>query len=73
MTLAGWRTSIGWVCAAALASNYVLIPLLSPFLLVYTGVEHVPVGMSDMMPVVMGLLGLSATRTFEKVKGGYDV
>jgi hypothetical protein len=34
-----------------------------------TGVEVPLIALSEMMPVLMGMLGLGAMRTFEKTKG----
>ncbi len=62
--VAGWRPFVGWVCAMALANNFLLVPYLSaafPAIL--------PLDMSMMMPVLLGMLGLGGMRSFEKYKG----
>ena len=66
----GWRPAVGWACAFAFASNYVFIPLLQAFA-AYQGnpVEIKPFDMSTMMPVMLGMLGLAGTRSWDKAKG----
>lgn len=67
--VAGWRPFIGWSCGVALAWNYIAQPILV-FSLAQTGnlVELPALDMSQMMPVLMGMLGLGGLRTFEKYK-----
>jgi hypothetical protein len=67
--VAGWRPFIGWACGVALAWNYIAQPVLV-FALAQTGnlVELPALDMSQMMPVLMGMLGLGGLRTFEKYK-----
>jgi len=67
--VAGWRPFIGWSCGVALAWNYIAQPVLV-FTLAQTGnlVELPALDMSQMMPVLMGMLGLGGLRTFEKYK-----
>ena len=68
--VAGWRPFIGWTCGLALAWTYVGVPILQ-FILAQTGhlIDLPSLDMSQMMPVLMGLLGLGGLRTFEKFKG----
>jgi len=67
--VAGWRPFIGWSCGVALAWTYVVTPILQ-FILAQTGnlVDLPAMDMSQMMPVLMGMLGLGGLRTFEKFK-----
>ena len=67
--VAGWRPFIGWTCGVALAWTYVMPPILN-FILAQTGhlMELPAMDMSQMMPVLMGMLGLGGLRTFEKFK-----
>jgi len=67
--VSGWRPFIGWSCGAAMALNFIVFPLAS-FVLAQTGhlVELPTLDMSQMMPVLMGLLGLGGLRTVEKIK-----
>jgi hypothetical protein len=68
--VAGWRPFIGWTCGVALAYTYVLQPILV-FSLGQTGhlVTLPTMELGEMMPVLMGMLGLGGLRTFEKFKG----
>ena len=68
--VAGWRPAIGWVCGAAFAWNWVGLPVAN-FAAAWLAhpLALAPADMSEMMPVLMGMLGLGALRSFEKVKG----
>lgn len=69
--VAGWRPFIGWVCGAVFAYTYLLQPLIV-FLIVYTGhplIELPKLDNSEVMTVLLGMLGLGGLRTYEKVKG----
>jgi|TARA_R100000664_G_scaffold20088_1_gene29308 hypothetical protein len=68
--IAGWRPFIGWTCGIALAWTYVGTPILQ-FILAQTGhlIDLPSLDMSQMMPVLLGMLGLGGLRTFEKFKG----
>ena len=67
--VSGWRPFIGWSCGVALAWSYVVTPILT-FVLAQTGylVELPSMNLGEMMPVLMGMLGLGGLRTFEKFK-----
>ena len=67
--VSGWRPFIGWSCGVALAWSYVVTPILT-FVLAQTGylVELPSMHLGEMMPVLMGMLGLGGLRTFEKFK-----
>jgi hypothetical protein len=64
--VAGWRPFIGWICGIALAYNFIIRDILIFFI----GTERVPqaLQMDHLMTVLMGMLGLGAFRTYEKVK-----
>lgn len=71
--VAGWRPFIGWVCGSAFAYAFILQPLLT-FILVAThstfDTAKLPnLDISQMLPVLLGMLGLAAARTVEKVNG----
>jgi len=68
--VAGWRPFIGWSCGVALAYTYIVQPILT-FGLAQAGylVDLPAVDISQMMPVLMGMLGLGGLRSWEKVKG----
>lgn len=66
----GWRPAIGWVCAAALACQYIARPLLAWGGIV-TGhpLPDLPGIDDNLWQLMLGLLGLGGLRTYEKVKG----
>lgn len=68
--VAGWRPAIGWVCALALAYNYILFPFLN-VVNVYmdTGLPLPSMKMDDLFELVLGMLGLASLRTYEKRRG----
>lgn len=68
--VAGWRPFIGWVCGLACAWNWMGLPV-AKVALDYFGhpIAMSPADLSEMMPVLMGMLGLGGLRTFEKVQG----
>src|SRR6185437_490541 len=68
--VAGWRPWIGWVCGMAFAYTYIVQPL-GQFVLALLKYSIVlpPVNLSDMMPVLMGMLGLGAMRSWDKANG----
>lgn len=66
----GWRPFIGWVCGAACAWNWLGLPIaLFACGLFGRTVALAPADLSQMWPLLMGMLGLGGLRTFEKLKG----
>ena len=65
--VSGWRPATGWCCVFALAGNFMVIPFTN-FVLAISEVDIVVplIPLETMMPVLMGMLGLGAMRTFEK-------
>jgi len=69
MFVAGWRPFIGWVCGAGFLANFILIPMANFGLALGSVDIQVPmIDTSQMMPVLMGMLGLGTLRTVEKVR-----
>lgn len=68
--VSGWRPFIGWVCGSACAWNWIGLPLAKA-IAVYHQVPFAlaPADLSEMMPVLIGLLGLGGLRTLEKIQG----
>lgn len=69
--VAGWRPAIGWVCAAGFAWNYLGFPV-SSYLATVAGLEHIPLKPimdGSLMELTLGMLGLGAMRSFDKLKG----
>mgnify|MGYP000131417287 FL=1 len=69
MFVAGWRPAVGWVCVAGMAGNFIIIPMTNFGLAIAESTVVIPlIALSEMMPVLMGMLGLGAMRTVEKTK-----
>lgn len=68
--VSGWRPAVGWVCVSGLGFNFLVVPLGNFYLSVTNQQILIPtLDLSQMMPVLLGMLGLGAYRTFEKAKG----
>ena len=66
----GWRPAIGWVCAAALACQYIARPLLQCAGIVTGHAWPALPGIdNNLWELMLGMLGLGGLRTFEKTKG----
>ena len=68
---AGWRPCIGWVCGAGLAYAALIEPFARFIAKVWFGyVGDFPVIDTNLtMQILMGMLGLGAMRSIEKIKG----
>jgi len=68
--VSGWRPFIGWTPGLGMFGNFITIPF-SNFVLALFEVDIVIplVPLETMMPVLMGMLGLGAMRTYEKKSG----
>lgn len=68
--VSGWRPFIGWVCGAACAWNWIGLPI-ALFIAAYLGktLALKPADIGEMMPVLLGMLGLGGLRTVEKING----
>jgi hypothetical protein len=69
--VSGWRPFVGWVCGGACAWNWVGLPVVM-FLAKVFGhpVEGIsPADLTQMLPLLMGMLGMGALRTYEKTQG----
>lgn len=66
----GWRPAIGWTCAGALFSQYIVKPWVeSVCIIVGHPVPPLP-GIDDHLWQLMGgMLGMGTLRTIEKLKG----
>jgi hypothetical protein len=61
--VAGWRPSVGWLCSCGLAVNFVIAPLLSPYVILNTP------NPDTMISLVLALCGIGGLRTIEKSRG----
>ena len=61
--VAGWRPAIGWVCVLGLFYNVILANIIG----IWVDVPEIDTTL--LVPVMMGMLGLGAMRSYEKVQG----
>ena len=68
--VAGWRPFIGWVGGFALAWTFLIHPMISWVAVVSGYIGELPLlETSDLMTLVMAMLGIGAMRSFDKFKG----
>jgi len=68
--VSGWRPFVGWVCGAACAWNWIGLPVLKVALAVaHVTIALSPADLTEMLPLLFGLLGMGTLRTFEKING----
>ena len=67
--VSGWRPATGWICVAGLAYTFVLAPLITWGSTNFGFVAPPLLELDTLIALLGGMLGLTATRTFEKVKG----
>lgn len=68
--VSGWRPMIGWVCGVACAWNWIGLKIaLFVAALFGHSINLQPADISEMMPVLLGMLGLGGLRTIEKLNG----
>jgi len=68
--VSGWRPAVGWCCVFGMMGNFMVIPFAN-FVLALLEIDVVVplIDTATMMPVLMGMLGLGAMRTYEKRTG----
>lgn len=66
--VSGWRPFIGWVCGGGCAWNWIGLPIIKA-VVVFLGYKLAvsPADLSEMMPLLLGMLGLGGLRTCEKI------
>lgn len=68
--VSGWRPAIGWVCGMACAWNWIGLPVVKAGMAVWGHpIALSPADISEMMPILLGMLGLGGLRTAEKLNG----
>ncbi len=68
--VSGWRPFVGWVCGVGIAWTFVLQPVADWILSIYAPKVVTPVlDSSQLMSLLLGLLGMGAMRSFDKLKG----
>lgn len=68
--IAGWRPACGWICVLAVGFKFIGGPLL--FLIGQAAghpIELPRIDTDELWPLLLGMLGLGAMRSFERVKG----
>jgi hypothetical protein len=65
--VAGWRPFIGWCCGIAIAWHWIGVSILQ-WIATATGsdITYPTFDLSQMYPIIMGMLGLGFARTYEK-------
>jgi len=72
--VAGWRPFIGWVAGVALAAFYIPQFIMASYLWVTMVLEaktllpYPEVNANHLFELIIGMLGLGALRTYEKIK-----
>jgi hypothetical protein len=68
--VSGWRPACGWVCVLGFSVNFLIIPIVNIYLTAWTQNSLLipSLDVSEMMPVLLGMLGLGGMRTVEKTK-----
>ena len=61
--VAGWRPFVGWICGIGLLYNILISQILGIWF------EVPEVDPSLLTPILMGMLGMGAMRSYEKTKG----
>jgi hypothetical protein len=67
--VAGWRPTIGWVCALALAWAFILQPVALWVVTTFALGAAVPTALTEhLFEMVLAMLGIAGLRTFEKTQ-----
>jgi len=71
MFVSGWRPAIGWCCGLACCWNWVGLPIVKLILplILHVTIDLKPADLTEMMPILFGMLGLGGLRTMEKING----
>ncbi len=68
----GWRPAVGWVCASAFAAKFIGGPalfVLAQFIPDMKPIVLPPIDMTEMLPLLIGMLGLGGMRSWDKKNG----
>ncbi len=70
--VAGWRPFVGWCCGFAFAYVYIFQPFIVTMMVVsrhsFDKTALPTLDISQMLPVLLGMLGLGAMRSFDKTQ-----
>lgn len=68
--VSGWRPFVGWICGFALGYKFLVEPMLIFGFAVAGRTVTLPAfDFTSLIAVLMGMLGLGAMRSYEKIKG----
>ena len=68
--VSGWRPFLGWISGLSIGYVYLFQPLLDMILQMFgVKVDWVVLDLGQLMPLILGMLGLGGLRSFEKAKG----
>ena len=68
--VSGWRPFLGWISGLSIGYVYLFQPILDMILQMFqVQVDWVQLDLGQLMPLVLGMLGLGGLRSFEKAKG----
>lgn len=71
--VAGWRPFVGWVCGIGFAWKFVAQPFVVTCLVAFHShfeASQLPqMDLSELAPLLLGMLGLGVLRTVDKVQG----
>lgn len=68
--ISGWRPAIGWVACASLFYKFIAYPAMCWILVYYPDIHLPPVpDAGELYPLITGMLGLGAMRSFDKSRG----
>jgi len=72
--VAGWRPFIGWICGISVGYHYLVYPnLIWAMTIWFTELKPPPpMGLEDLWPVIVGMLGLGVYRSYEKARGAQN-
>lgn len=63
-----WRPLMGYTCVAIFAANYIGVPMMAWLSGIYGWPAPPRLDIGEVLPVLMGMLGLGSLRTVEKTK-----
>jgi hypothetical protein len=68
--VSGWRPFVGWVCGSACAWNWIGLPIANfAAAIAHHPLNMAPADLTQMLPLLLGMLGMGGLRTYEKLNG----
>ena len=68
--VSGWRPFLGWISGLSIGYVYLFQPVFDMILQMFDiKVDWVVLDLGQLMPLILGMLGLGGLRSFEKAKG----